>query len=484
MSLASDRMFLELHGNQWRVVVNVPKKLSAKLGTKLKKSLGTDSLKEANRLKWDVIAELKATIAHAENPSLSLETARAISRELAMRKATEFAEQRKGAFDPVLRDEIDEEIDWQAESIAGRPIAVDEVGHEIFDPDRLRLAKDFSQLARGERTSIDLHHEKFLGMSHVKARTLADDRRAMILLKQWCSKAGVPPHLQAITKKEAVRFCDELPSITDNLTPVTLNKYVSRLSVYWTWLENRHEVESNVWKGRRLREPQQTTDQKERPFTDHEVKALLDGPAEQKMHDLMRIAALSGARLDAIVCLKVKDCRDDGVFVFKPQKKEPGPRLCPIHPDLVEIIERRKKGKEPEDDIFPEWPGVKKSTSLRERSFKTSNEFTEYRRSVGVEERREGKRRGLVNFHSFRRWFITKAEQAGQPESTIAVVVGHKRQGMTFGVYSGGPLLEQARHCVEAVKLPASSTSVLSATLGEGSTMSTIGRKGGNHHER
>ncbi|MGR9499431.1 DUF6538 domain-containing protein [Rhizobium leguminosarum] len=462
MALSSDRMFLELHGNQWRVVVNVPKKLRVKLGTKLKRSLGTDSLKEANRLKWDVIAELKAIIAHAENPSLSLESARSISREQAMQQAIRFAEQRKRAFDPAGRDEIDEEIDWQAESLAGRPIATDEDGHEVFDSDRLRLATDFSQLARGDKTPIDLHHEKFLAMSHVKARTLADDRRAMKLLKDWCNKAGVPPYLQAITKKEAVRFCDELPKLTANLTPVTLNKYVSRLSVYWAWLENRHEVESNIWQGRRLREPQQTTDQKERPFTDDEVKVLLKGPAEPEMHDLMRMAALSGARLDAIVCLKVKDCRDDGVFVFKPQKKEPGPRLCPIHPDLMEIVERRKKGKEHEDDIFPEWPGVKKSTSLRERSFKTSNEFTTYRRSVGVEDRREGKRRGLVNFHSFRRWFITKAEQAGQPESTIAVVVGHKRQGMTFGVYSGGPLLEQARQCVEAVKLPMSApTSVL-----------------------
>ncbi|WP_245497671.1 site-specific integrase [Rhizobium ruizarguesonis] len=454
MALSSDRMFLERHGNQWRVVVNVPKGLHAKLGTKLKKALGTDSLTEANRLKWDAIAELKANIAHAANPLLAVEAARSTSRQQAIQKAVHFAEQRKRAFDPASLDEIDEEIDWQAESLAGRPIGDDERGHEVFDPERLRLATDFSQLARGDKTPLDLHHEKFLAMSHVKARTSADDKRALNLLKEWCSKAGVPPYLQAITKKEAVRFCDELPNLTANLTPVTLNKYVSRLSVYWTWLENRHEVESNVWRGRRLREPQQTTDQKERPFTDDEVKVLLKGPAEPEMDDLMRIAALSGARLDAIVCLKVKDCRDDGVFVFKPQKKEPGPRLCPIHPDLIAIVERRKKGKAPEDDIFPEWPGVKKSTSLRERSFKTSNEFTAYRRSVGVEDRREGKRRGLVNFHSFRRWFITKAEQAGQPESTIAVVVGHKRQGMTFGVYSGGPLLEQARQCVEAVKLP------------------------------
>jgi hypothetical protein len=41
-------------------------------------------------------------------------------------------------------------------------------------------------------------------------------------------------------------------------------------------------------------------------------------------------------------------------------------------------------------------------------------------------------------------------------EHIIAVVVGHKRTGMTLGRYSGGPLLEQARRCVEAVKLPQS----------------------------
>jgi integrase len=79
---------------------------------------------------------------------------------------------------------------------------------------------------------------------------------------------------------------------------------------------------------------------------------------------------------------------------------------------------------------------------------------TEYRRSVGVEEVVPGRRRSLVNFHSFRRCFITKAEQADQMEHIIAVVVGHKRTGMTLGRYSGGPLLEQARRCVEAVRLP------------------------------
>jgi len=59
----------------------------------------------------------------------------------------------------------------------------------------------------------------------------------------------------------------------------------------------------------------------------------------------------------------------------------------------------------------------------------------------------------VANFHSFRRWFISKAEQAGIDERIISDVVGHKRQSMT-GRYSAGASMEQMRACVEAVKLP------------------------------
>ena len=257
--------------------------------------------------------------------------------------------------------------------------------------------------------------------------------------------------LQAISRKVAIRFMDALPNIAGGKSPVTLNKYLGRLSRYWEWLAKREEVEANVWERVKLPEPKMAPLEQERPFTDEEVRTLLTGPAEHRMHDLMRIAALTGARLDAIVDLRVRDCAD-GLFIFKPQKKEPSTRAVPIHPDLEEIVARRIAGKQRDDDLFPEWPAPRKAGSVRERSFKASNQFTDYRREIGVNEVIAGKRRSLVNFHSFRRWFITKAEQADQPESIIAAVVGHKRKGMTWGGHSAGPLITQARRCVEAVK--------------------------------
>lgn len=446
---AKDKQYLELHRGKWRVTMAVPKALHGRLGTRLKYALNTDSLTVANQLKWPVINEMRAQIAGATSVGSDL---RAI--------AEEFRRQRLKASTDEEAEAVDTHISVTIDHLLGREVGTDIdpiTGEENprFATERVREVAEFSKVLSGKATPLDQFHGQYMAQLTVKPRTKSDDRRALALLERGCSQQGIEPYLQAFpTKRAAVAFMDGLQALEPRLSPVTLNKYLLRLSRYWQWLEKREEVATNVWQGLLLSVPQQEHGEKEREFTDEEMVTLLTGKTTQQMHDVMRIAALTGCRLDPIVSLKVADCRDDGVFIFKPQKREKGPRVCPIHSDLVEIVTRRKAGKRPEDPLFPEWPGPRNPTSTRERSFKTSNEFTEYRRSVGVADEREGRRRSLVNFHSFRRWFITKAEQADQPESIIAAVVGHKRQGMTLGVYSAGPKVEQARRCVEAVRLP------------------------------
>lgn len=439
----ADRRFLEQHGNKWRVVVNVPRDLQKTIGkTKLKQSLETDSLEVANRLKWSVIHDLQAQINQVRSPETATEEAMRLA---TLRRRIQDA---GGDTEPIDAHIID-----RAEEIAGTPKGVARDGQPIHEPGKERAAVDFANVAFRRRTPLDAHRKTYLEQLNVKIRTRADDERAFGYLSDWCKREGVPAFLETFGKREAVRFADYFLANAGGRSPVTLNKYILRLSIYWKWLENRHAVSTNVWQGRTYPVPHELAEDKERPFTDAELTKLLTGPATQHMHDLMRIAALSGARIEAIVDLKVKNCQNN-MFTFKAQKREPGARDCPIHPDLLEIVERRTNGKAPDDDLFPEWPPVRKKGSKRERSFKASNHFTDYRRAVGVDDLREDKRRSLVNFHSFRRWFITKAEQAGQPESTIQTVVGQKRASIAFGVYSAGPSVEQLRSCVEAVKLP------------------------------
>ncbi|MDR6816279.1 integrase [Neorhizobium sp. 2083] len=417
----------------------------------MKHPLNTDSLVIANQLKWPIVNEMRARIVEAAAAE-GMGDLRSV--------AVEFHRQRQRAATDRELDAIDAGIGVAIEAVLGKPIGIDVdpiTGEEepLFESRKVKQAQRFAKMVAGEATAFDELHSQYMGQLQVKPRTKADDERAIKLLKRWCDENNVEPFLQSFpTKKAAVRFVDDLQGLEPKLSPVTLNKYINRLSRFWQWLEKREEVPIDVWRGLALVPPPVAHDEKERPFTDEEMVKLLKGDTTQAMHDLMRIAALTGCRLDPIVCLRVKDCREDGVFVFKPQKKEKAERLCPIHPDLMEIVERRTKDKKPDDPFFPEWPGPQKVETKRERSFKTSNQFTAYARSIGVREELDGRRRSLINFHSFRRWFITQAERAGQPESIIAAVVGHKRQGMTLGVYSAGPAIEQARACVEAVRLP------------------------------
>ena len=446
-SAAGDRRYLEEKGGKWRVTVAVPRDLHKQLGTRLKRELRTDSLSVANANKWPHVAELKATIAAAQR---ALGKDSTVQEALATAKALASADREQADF-------IREAIQDKADAIRGAPVreVLTLFGREYeYDARREAKADQYADIASGAAVPIESHHADYLAQLTVKPRTLADDKRAVALLLAWCDAEKTPRTLQAITRKVATRFLDaRLGTAATGQSAVTLKKYLNRLSRYWQWLLIREHVELNPWAGLKLPVAPVAHDEKERPFTDAEMLKLLSGPVRPEMHDLMRIGALSGARLDAIVDLRVGDCRD-GLFRFKPQKRETGPRDVPIHSALADIIARRMDGKEDSADLFPEWPAPKRNT-LRERSFKTSNAFTEYRRSVGVDEVVEGRRRSLVNFHSFRRWFITKAEQADQGENIIAAVVGHKRKGMTLGVYSAGPLREQARRCVEAVTLPA-----------------------------
>lgn len=445
----ADKRHLEMHSGKWRVVVSVPRDLHDRLGTKLKRSLQTDSLVVANRLKWLVVAELKDTITKTRDGD---------TKSALVREAVEAALLRRRAASEEERKALDLAVEMRGEDLVG-PIIGEEIDpatgrpEPVHDPHRKRLAGLFTAVARGEATPLDHFHETYLNALSVKARTKADDERAIGFLKHWCEENHIRPLLEEITPKVAGRFMDGLANIAGGQSPVTLNKYLRRLSRYWQWLVKREYAEVNVWQGKVLEEPPAQWNEEERAFSDAEMLKLLNGSTSQQMHDLMRIGALTGARLDAIVCLSVGDCAE-GRFVFKPQKKEREPHACPVHPDLIGIVQRRTEGREAADPLFPEWPGPKKEGSMRERSFKASNLFTEYRRAVGVEEMVPGKRRSLVNFHSFRRWFITKAERADQPEHIIAAVVGHKREGITLGRYSSGPLYEQAKRCVEAVKLP------------------------------
>lgn len=58
-------------------------------------------------------------------------------------------------------------------------------------------------------------------------------------------------------------------------------------------------------------------------------------------------------------------------------------------------------------------------------------------------------------FHSIRKTVSTLFEQAEVLEGVAADILGHEKQTMTYGLYSGGSSLKQKREAVRKLRYPA-----------------------------
>lgn len=305
------------------------------------------------------------------------------------------------------------------------------------------------------RVAVDHHLDDYLREASLADKTTNEWRGLVKRFARWC--AGERLRLPDIGRREAGRY------VSGELAPMnvkTAKKHLSALRSYWGYLERRGLVEDeqsgNPWdkqlQPQRGRKGKAGNGDTERPFTDDELKTVLSGDSgratDGQLRDAGLIAALSGMRLAEIVTLRVEQTAG-GWFDIRDAKTQAGVRRVPIHSGLVDLIEQRTRGKKPGDWVFHEL------AEERDAGAVTTKRFTRFRDSLGVTDKVDGKRRSLVNFHSFRRWFITKARHAGQPLDVIQDVVGHERgkQPIAFGVYTKGASEGQLRDCVEAVKL-------------------------------
>ena len=463
MGVKLDKKHLEqMKGGKWRVTVKVPDEARAVIGrARLKRSLGTDSLQEANRLKWPIVAEFQRQIAAAlgKAPDPALD-ALALGYRAQLQGASEEEEAPDGRSYSQA-DLVDLGIAEEAEAMAGLPVGVDDQGQPIYDPAKMRHAERFMAIARGKRTPLRVPEDAFRKQkgANWQAKTWAKYDRVMILLEAWLEGRRGGASVEAVDRKAAGAFLADMQE-AHGWTAKTANGYLSCLRQYWKWMIKRGFVERSPWEGQQLETPRRTDETEQRPFTTEEMRKLMGGDPVPYLGDLMRLAALTGARLGALVQLRVRDCRD-GVFLMPPQKSEPGARRVPIHSDLAALVARRCEGKAGDDWLFPEVPPVRPDESASKvRGDKAGKAFARYAKALAVRDERPGRRRSGVTFHSFRRWFITEAHEAlaagasGYEESTISEVVGHKLQGITMGVYKGAASDAQRRACVEAVRLP------------------------------
>jgi integrase len=419
----------------------VPEPLRGIIGkAHLRHPLHTDSLVNAN-LKLRIVADLKDRL---EAAAKGIPEGKPGAKRSLANEALEWRDDLRMIHEVSHHDP--EQWDIATSRLADR-------AEEIEEREGPAQAKEFHANARGHATPITALVDAWITERSMKARQQTDYRRAISKLITWLAAGKHPQAIERITRRIAGSYVSEA-FVTTGVHPGTTNKDVSAIASLWKWAIKKGHASDNVWSGQSLPKPKPNRKTEPRPFTDDEVADLFSkGKPSQLLRDCMTIAALSGMRVEEIVQLTVEETTG-GTFNIAKAKTAAGIRLVPIHPDLSGIIARRTKGKAPTDDLFPDCPSPEAGSAM-ERSQRVVKQFVTHRRGVGVDDRIEGARQSRVNFHSFRRRFVTKAEQAGCQPHLIEFALGHKRPKMTLGVYSGGPLLEQLRTVVESVNLPA-----------------------------
>jgi integrase len=439
MDMASDLKHLLKRHKTYYARVAIPPTLRPAFGkrTSIVKTLQTSSLSEAQRKRHKVVDELKAQI---DSARVKTKAAKGVSFDTSLvAEAAAFSRRIEQAFS------VGE--DNRAAAIS---VEVLERSMEV-EVQRGKAAGDTLWQASNGSTPLRQHFETWMAEKRFSPRTVADHKSALRKLEIWMEAKGMTLVVDEVTNRLAGNFKIEEFS-NKQVNPKTANKQLSTMRTYWKWLLNHgHAIEGNPWDGLSLPKVQALPDEVERPFTDEEVVRLFSGDADRMMRDVMGIAALSGLRKEEIFQLRAADCSGD-VFNVRRSKTNAGIRKVPIHSALKETVRVRCAGKAQDEFLIHE--ANSSGGWGNERSMPFTKRFQTYRISCGVDELLEGHRRSRVNFHSWRRWFITKADRAGLRREDIERTVGHKVQGMSLGLYSGGASVEQLRAVVESVTLP------------------------------
>ncbi|WP_342071448.1 tyrosine-type recombinase/integrase [Yoonia algicola] len=408
--------FLEKRRRRWYAILEVPKDLQRHYGKRrFLKSLETESQTEAERLVLSVVAGWKAEFEAVRSGSSDALDALAL-------------EWRK---DYAQRNKYEEEI-YQG-------LLADK--YEEIASESKETADTFQLVVEGTSLPLQEHLEEWLGTLRNDSKTI-DMKRSDIL-----RFAKNFPYSHQVRKRDVERWAYKLTT-EHGLKTGTVSRILSACRGYWGFLdrsgyidrEDRPFAISFAGKGSQGKEE---TNSKRKHFEPDEICRLLEAAEEkqdQSLSDLIRIAMWTGCRIEEICSLKVEDVSDDSLTITD-AKSSAGHRTIPIHSQLRSCVQELKS----------------KSSDGYLLSGLTFNKYGD--RSNAVGKRFGTLKRGLGFgtdrvFHSIRKTVATQLENAGVPEGVAADILGHEKQTMTYGLYSGGTTLQRKMEAIEELSYP------------------------------
>lgn len=416
--------YLKLRGRTYYVRVQMPPHLWKAAGGKREfvKTLKTGDINEANRRKHPYIAAFKQQINALERHKPN-ELGELYAKALAWR---EVMERHK---DQVIYQHADGTPEYITDVFLTE---ISEETEEFLEEHGEKAATTFYKIAKGEGMLLRTQVEPWLAeQANTTSQTKAQHRAVLRAFAAWAG--GEDVFVESVTRRYAGEYVSHLLGPAANLKRKTAQRYVSSLSSLWTWLEARGLAQDNPWTrqgvGKKSKRGETPT---RKQWTDEALVKVLSGDFTPRytaiLHDLVKLALVTGARLDELCALKATDVhkQQDGWWIDIQQgKTEAAVRKVPVHGSAVHVLERRKGSR---GFLFE---GLVPGGPDKKRSWNMSKTFGRYTHKLDLKDERQ-------TFHSLRKTFVEVMEAAEVPLSTVQLIIGHARQSLALDVYSKG----------------------------------------------
>lgn len=414
--MAADTKYLKHRGHTWSVVVHVPKKLQEAAGcSEYVKALGTRDVRVAQRLRHTWIAEFKRRIEALRN-GVSSSGGAGTTRALRFR---EMLQRNKGRYSESPDGEVIDEYDEALSELK-------DAAKAVLEEDGEDAADRFYRLGTGEATLLkDLVP---LWSEEHQARLGPDTHKTYHrVLREFLAWAGDSVTIEEVDRRKAGAYVGHLVTATKR-APASVATYLTKLSGFWRWLaEKGFADERNPWGRHRL--PRNSTVQRREALSDNELVTWLTfmngGKYHVLYHDVIRLILVTGLRIEEACQLQPTDLdeREDGYWLIIRQGKTASARReVPLRNEAIRVLKPRLGGHFLFNEI---------ETTGRRRSSVVTGSFGDARQRLGFGKTGQ-------NFHVLRNTFIAAMEGEGVPESTVKLIVGHKRSSLTYGHYSRG----------------------------------------------
>jgi integrase len=330
--------------------------------------------------------------------------------------------------------------------------------YEILDArDKMRSGVwEFGSVRRGRDTAPD--------MPSVKQPTKLSSPNFLFKINDWKASLTMKQRQAAVSETDVRQFAVHLGAVpldqvkrvhgqkwvetlAKEWTTKTINRKLSALRNYWNYLQAHELVPDDQQPFSRLRIPKidgiETKEFSKQELVDiwNWVKSGKRAKAANYMilADAIQIAAFTGARLESIFQMNIKDqviVEDIVCFRFY-DKTEAGKRIVPIHSAIAPLIKRLVKNPQSGGFLLPSTA----SNKYDERGSPAGKRFGYVKTNLKFNE--------SYRFHSIRKTVATILERAECPEGVAADILGHDKPTQTFGLYSGGASEKQKKDWLE-----------------------------------